>query len=233
MSDRLIWTGGRWNPRKGGRAKVWRTKCGTYEVTYRDEFYGVASPPPNFQAVVRQKRPGSGVVTYFVEPHKRYRTVGAAMDACEKHRKQTCLSMNTPASAGIKPKNSKLLRDQIASALTAAKPKDSSEQSAKSASPNLEARLSRNSRGVSAKAGGTKPLDYSHYQQVFSRVKGTGTTVACAMAALSLPTTPEAIDLTETVLGDMGLVRCGYCGWWMQKQGRSDLCTDCAYMYHL
>jgi len=228
----IVWTHGYWKERKGGRAKVWTGNRGadeTYEITFREEYYGVTVPPPHYQASVKRKQPNGDVWSYFVEPHKRFKTLKAAQAACEKHRKETCLSMNTPASAGTQRKNSNPRREKIVNALRAGKPKDSSEASAKSASLNLEARLSRNTRGVSEKAEDTK-LTYSEYQSIRRMLEGTPTTVAGAMMALGIPTGKAPMPEVEAVMADMGLCRCNHCAWWVEHgKLRDGFCQDCRF----
>lgn len=214
----ITWAKPKWKERKGGPVRVWSGNRGEYEVLYRQEFYGVNTPSPNYQATVRLKRPDGSEYTFFVEPHRRYRTLKAAQRACETHRKQTCLSTNTPATADTKPKNLRKSRVALASALVAAKRKDSSDKSAKSERLNLEARLSRNIRGESAKVAVTEPnvLTYTDYRALVKQLEGTPDSIEKAMLYMHHDPAMYDLNVVEAGVLDCGLERCACCDWWFE-----------------
>ena len=133
--------------------KTWYGNKGAYKVTE-------SLLDTSFHAGVRKVRE-NGVVWYdFVEEHVRFKNLITAMLACNNHYKdQKCPSTNTPALAETKSKNSKTIRRILTSVLSAASPTASSDNSPKSESPRLEALLSRNTRGESAKGVATSPRD--------------------------------------------------------------------------
>jgi hypothetical protein len=213
----ITWARPKTKERKGGPVRIWSGNRGEYEVTSREEFMGVGVYGPKFQATVRLQRPDGGSYSFFVVPHKRFKTLNAAQQACEKHKKENpCLSTNTPAPAATKPKNSNRSRAGLASALLAAKRKDSSDKSAKPASLNLEARLSRNTPGAPAKAEASKALTYTDYRALVELLEGTADSVEKAMEALNFDLGGYDMNAIEAGIVDCGLERCGCCDWWFE-----------------
>lgn len=131
--------------------KTWYGNKGLYRVTE-------SAADSYFHASVQKTRRNGTHWYDYVEEHVRFRNLITAMLACNYHFKdqQQCPSTNTRAPAATKSKNSKTVRSILESALSAASPTDSSDNSPKSESPRLEALLSHSTRGVSVKAEGTK-----------------------------------------------------------------------------
>jgi hypothetical protein len=233
-------------PKWVGEYRTWLGNRGEYKVTYNTTYQGIKVPGPHYMAFVR--RDGTKDQYDFVQMHKRYRTLNAGQTACLEHARKQCRSMNTNAPVATKPKNSKRNLEVLATALRAGRSKDSSEASAKSGSHNLEALLSRNTRGASVKAEGSRALAVirqpngrmlrQQLLMLYGVLDGTMHGIEHGLQQLGMDSRDFDVNEIEDQLLDLNLERCAGCGWWVESgelvpsddDEKSDLtgcCQDC------
>jgi hypothetical protein len=217
-------------PKWIGDYRTWSGNKGEFKVTYNDTFQGVKTAGPHYMATVRRDKPG-GHYYDFVIPHKRFRTLTAAQDACEKLARKQCHSMNTNVPAATPPKNSKASRDRLVSVLLAAKQTASSDKSPKPESHSLEVVWSRKRRGELVGVGATEQdEDVAEYteslrhqdlaphtpglEHLANILEGTAMSIEAGLMMLGVDGDTYDVNEIEESLCDAGIETCDGCGWW-------------------
>jgi hypothetical protein len=206
-----------------GLLKAWRAEKYLIRTTLDGKFHALI-PDPNGSLV-------------FVDPLTlRYASLERAQDACEIHRRNTCLSTNTPArTVATARKNllASIKRHKQNLALSAMPVGSSSENSQCHPKHNSGASLSTKTRGERGVAVATKPAR-AFLEMVAHDLFDTCNSIDSALDTLGLEGEFDATDWEDWLL-DVNCERCAGCGWWHDSSALVDeedddntgYCEDC------